>query len=186
MAMRVPPRLFALAVGGATLGALLIMIIVGAAKGCGGDRIAALEARMDKLEGKGTGVPSSDAGVIELGASPPGVGGDRHATCAVAKVAAYEAWQEALASAKKSAGSAEAQCADIWSEKKKQGCYYAATSGLRTTQAARDAVMKGGAAARDAVKAVKDDPKNEQIAKARGASEAASVACQSEEPAESR
>ena len=42
--------------------------------------------------------------------------------------------------------------------------------------------MKGGTTARDAVKAVKDDPKNDAIAKARAASEAAFAACQSEDP----
>jgi hypothetical protein len=181
MAMKVPPRLFALAIGGAAVGALLIFIVVGAAKGCGGARMEALEMRVAKLEGKGapTTTTSSDGGTIELPAtSPPG----DHAACAVAKVAAYDAWQEAAATAKKTAGTAEAQCADIWSEKKKQGCYYAASSSVRATQAARDAVMKGGTVARDAVKAVKDYPKNDAITKARAASEAAFAACQSEDP----
>ena len=65
-----------------------------------------------------------DGGVLELPANPPG----DHAACAVAKVAAYDSWQEAVAAAKKSAAAAEGQCADVWSEKKKQARYYAATS----------------------------------------------------------
>jgi hypothetical protein len=51
-------------------------------------------------------------------------------------------------------------------------------SGIRATQAARDAVIAGGAAAHDAVKNVKDDSKNEAIARARSASEAAFAACE--------
>ena len=60
----------------------------------------------------------------------------------------------------------------MWSDKKKQACYYGASAGPRTAQAARDTVMKGGAAAREAVKNVKDDPKNEAVLRARTASEA--------------
>jgi hypothetical protein len=67
----------------------------------------------------------------------------------------------------------------MW-ERKKQACYYAAFAGLRATQGARDAVIKGGVAAREAVKNVKDDPKNEAIAHAREASAAAWAACDDE------
>ena len=102
---------------------------------------------------------------------------DRTGPCAVARIAGYQAWQEALAKAKVNAGPAEAACADFRSDKKKQACYYAAMAETRATQAARDASIAGGAAAREAVKAVKDDPKNEAIARARAASEAAFAAC---------
>ena len=67
--------------------------------------------------------------------------------------------------------------ADLWSDKKKQICYYVASSGVRTTQAARDTVVNGGPAARDAVKAVKDDTKNDVIFRARAASDRAFSAC---------
>jgi hypothetical protein len=50
----------------------------------------------------------------------------------------------------------------------------------RTIQAARDAVIAGGATAREAIKGVKDNAKNEAIASARGASEAAFMACKDE------
>jgi hypothetical protein len=50
-------------------------------------------------------------------------------------------------------------------------------SGIRATQAARDSVIAGGTAAHEAVRNAKDDPKNEGIARARSASEAAFAAC---------
>jgi hypothetical protein len=50
-------------------------------------------------------------------------------------------------------------------------------SGIRTAQAARDAVMGGGAVAREALKSVKDDAKNDAIAQARSASDAVLAAC---------
>jgi hypothetical protein len=103
---------------------------------------------------------------------------ERSAPCAIAKVASYQAWQEALTKAKANATSAEAACASMWSESRKQGCYYVATSTVRATQAARDTVIGGGQGARDAVKNVKDDPKNDAIGRARTASEAAFAACE--------
>ena len=103
---------------------------------------------------------------------------DRSAPCAIAKVASYQAWQDALTKAKANAASAEAACASMWSESRKQGCYYVATSAVRTTQAARDAIIGGGQGAREAVKNVKDDPKNEAIGRARAASEAVFAACE--------
>jgi hypothetical protein len=48
---------------------------------------------------------------------------------------------------------------------------------IRATQAARDAIIEGGPAARDALRAVKDDAKNDAIARARTASLAAFDAC---------
>jgi hypothetical protein len=101
---------------------------------------------------------------------------DRKAACTVAKIEAYEAWQDAVAKAKTKAQAAGAQCSDMW-KKKKQACYYAAFAGVRATQGARDAVIKGGATAREAVKNMKDDPKNEAIPRARAASAAAWAAC---------
>jgi hypothetical protein len=95
----------------------------------------------------------------------------------VAKIAAYRVWQEALAKAKVNAGPAEAACADIWSDSKKQACYRFAMTQIRATQAARDSVIEGGAVAHEAVKAARDDAKNEAVARARAASQAAFVAC---------
>ena len=95
----------------------------------------------------------------------------------MAKVAAYGAWQEAIAKAKVNAGPAEAACADAWSDKRKQACYYAATATIRTSQAARDALMIGGSAAREAIKGVKDDPKNDALPRARAAADAVFAAC---------
>ncbi len=78
---------------------------------------------------------------------------------------------------KVNAAPAQAACADEWSDKKKQACFYAAMATLRTSQAARDALMLGGAAAREAVKGVKDDPKNDALVRARASADAVFVAC---------
>ena len=94
---------------------------------------------------------------------------DRSAPCALAKIAGYQAWQDALAKAKVNAAPAEAACADIWSDTKKQACYRAAMAQIRATQAARDAVIAGGAAAREAVRAVEGRPEERRHrARARG------------------
>jgi len=97
----------------------------------------------------------------------------------MAKVAAYNAWQDAVTRAKETAKSAEAQCSDMWSSRK-NACYYTASAGVRSATAARDTVIKGGGPARDAVKNVKDDPKNDALAPAKAASEAAFTACHDE------
>jgi serine/threonine-protein kinase len=163
--------------GGALVGAV-------AARGCG--RVArgeALEQRVGHIEdllgiGEG-GAPASSgvsAGALLAAGNTPSAD-DRAAPCAVAKVVAYQAWQEALAKAKANAGAAEAACGEIWNDRRKQGCYYAASSGIRSAQGARDAVIQGGAVAREALKAVKDDAKNEAIPRARAASEAVFAAC---------
>jgi hypothetical protein len=102
---------------------------------------------------------------------------DRSGPCAIAKVAGYEAWQEALAKARANASGAEAACASIWNERRKQACFYVAMAGVRAIQAARDSVVAGGASARDALRNVKDDPKNDAIVHARAASQAAFAAC---------
>ncbi len=105
---------------------------------------------------------------------------DRSAACALAKVAAYREWQEAVAKAKTNAAPAEAGCAALWSDTKKQACYRAAMAQIRATQAARDAVIAGGTAAVEAVQGTRDDAKNEAIARGRAASQAAFAACADE------
>jgi hypothetical protein len=180
--IQLSPRLLGIAVGCAAVGALLVGSIAVAVRGCrGGGRLDSVEQRVARIEGvlgmaEAGPELSADAAAADTdgGAVPID---DRTAACAVAKVAAYQAWQDALAKAKTNAAPAEAACADMWSDKKKQACYYGASAGPRTAQAARDAVMKGGAAARDAVKNVKDDPKNDAVARARASSEAAFTAC---------
>jgi serine/threonine protein kinase len=173
-----PPTSLVVAVMCAVGGALLSGWVV---RGCHSGEPPALEqrvARMEDLLGLTDAGPSAPESV-----TPAAEGGavvavdDRSGPCAVAKIAAYGAWQEALAKAKLNAGPAEAACADIRNDRKKQSCFFFATSETRTTQAAREAAIAGGGAARDAVKAVKDDPKNPAVAKARSASESAFAAC---------
>ena len=188
------PRLLAIA-GCGVLGVGAAMLT---AHGCrGGDRVGGLEERVAHIEGllgiegpgPGSGAPlaPSAASAAASAASTRGAPTARDAStfaidyrsapCAIAKVASYQAWQDAVAKAKANATSAEAACSSMWSETRKQGCYYVATSTVRATQAARDAVIAGGQNARDAVKNVKDDPKNDAIARARTASETAFLAC---------
>jgi serine/threonine protein kinase len=176
------PRLLPVAAGCGLVGVLLGGLAV---RGCReSDRVGELEQRVARLEGS---LGGGEAGAAPTTGSSMNVDGDPAASaenraaaapCALAKVASYRAWQEALARARTSAGSAEAACSSFWSENRRQACYYAATSAVRATQAARDAVIAGGAAARDAVRNVKDDPKNEGIARARSASETAFAACE--------
>lgn len=192
--MSVPPRLWAIGVGGL----LASFLLVSAVRGCAGkSRIDALEARVANLE-KATGVNAdAGAGATEEGSGAPGAttgagsavklpsaaasaDDPKKAKCALAKVTAYQAWQEAVDKAKALAGPAEAKCADFWTDSKKQACYGAALQNVHPAQVARDAVMKGGATARDAVKKVKDDPKNDAIEHARSASQAAFDTCQDE------
>jgi hypothetical protein len=174
----VQPRLLAIAAMCGVTGALLVGI---AARGCSRSaRSEALERRVAHMEDL---LGIDDAGAPSMVNTSPSASGaavsvdDRSAPCALAKVAGYQAWQEALAKAKLNATSAEAACGEIWSDRRKQACYYAAMSGIRTSQAARDAVMQGGAAAREALKSVRDDAKNDAIARARSASDAVSTAC---------
>jgi serine/threonine-protein kinase len=164
----------AVAVGGSLIGGLV-------ARGCSGrSSRPGVEQRVAHLEDLlGVG----DAGSIAPGAPSGSASGvivsadDPVSACAVAKVTSYRAWQEALAKAKVNAQPAEAACADIWSDTRKQACYRAAMGQIHATQAARDAVIAGGSAAREAVKAARDDAKNEAIARARTASQAAFDAC---------
>ena len=177
------PRLVWMAAGGSVAGVLLVVSIGGAARGCRASGHADdLDRRVARIEGA---LGMGDAGSGVASADAPGEGTDGGATgsddvspaCAVAKIAAYHAWQDALTKAKSLAAPAQGACADLWSDRKKQNCYYVASAGVRTTQAARDAVVNGGAAARDAVKAVKDDPRNSVIARARAASDRAFSVC---------
>jgi hypothetical protein len=169
------------------LGVAVVGSIGVAARGCRrGAQLEDLENRVARIEAQ---LGIVDAGAPDAGdASPTAIDNhndndaavapdDSAPACAVAKVSAYRAWQDVLSKAKVNAGPATAACVDIWNDKKKQACYYAAYAPVRATQAARDAVMKGGAPAREAVKAVKDDPRIDAIARARGASEAAFAVC---------
>jgi hypothetical protein len=178
-------RLVALGAGCAAGGSLLVALVAGAARGCRAAQHAELlDQRVTRVEnalGIGdAGVPVSLDAPLLAGSGAPG--GASTAACAVAEVAAYRAWQEAFVRAKTLAAPAQAGCADMWSDKKKQGCYYAASAEVRATQAARDNVLIGGNAAGEAVKNVKENPKNEAIARARSASEAAFAACGDEVP----
>jgi hypothetical protein len=164
----------------AAAGAVLGVIIVGlSVRGCRESRQAGLEQRVARIEDL---LGLLDAGPIFSGdaspvPTPPVSADDRTVSCAVAKVAAYKEWTEAIAKAKVNAGPSQAACSDEWSDRRKQACYYAATATVRTSQTARDALMTGGAAARDAVKNVKDDPKNDALARARASADAVFAAC---------
>jgi hypothetical protein len=185
----VTPRLAWVAAGGGAGGVLLIVMLGGAARGCrASGRVDELEQRLAHVE---TALGISDAGVITSVDPAPietaPAGGATAATivatvdaspeCAVAKIAAYQAWQDAYARAKALAAPAQASCAGMWSDQKKQICYHAASAGPRAAQAVRDSVIAGGAAAHDAVNGVKDDAKNEALAPARAASQRAFAAC---------
>jgi hypothetical protein len=167
-------QLVAIAGAGALVGVLFVVL---ATRGCRESRPEGLEQRVARIEDL--------LGLVDAGPAPPGDASpvppvsadDRSASCAVAKVAAYKVWQEAIAKAKANAAPAQAACADEWSDKKKQACFYTAMATLRTSQAARDALMLGGAAAREAVKGVKDDPKNDVLVRARASADAVFVAC---------
>jgi serine/threonine protein kinase len=167
-------RLLATASGCGALGLGLIVLV---ARGCrGNDRVGGLELRVSHIESL---LGLDDAGVSPVMA-PTGAtvsADDRSGPCAIAKVAGYQAWQEALAKARANASGAEAACASIWNERRKQACFYVALSGVRAIQTARDSVVVGGGVAHDALRNVKDDPKNDAIVRARDASQAAFAAC---------
>jgi hypothetical protein len=179
-------RLVVAGVAGAAAGALVILTVGSAARGCRtAGRVQDIDQRVARIEsalgmGDGEAPPSADT-------LPPGPDGgvpsatqETTAVCSVAKVAAYQAWQEAYVRAKALAAPAQAACADAWGDRKKQACYYVASAGVRTTQAVRDAVILGDGPAHDALKNVKDDPKNEAIARARAATEKAFIDCHEE------
>jgi serine/threonine protein kinase len=165
----------AIAAGSGVAG-LVVAVLV--ARSCGrSDRVGGLEQRVARIE--------SLLGLDDAGAAPAAPLGidaavsadDRAGPCALSKVAGYQVWQEAVAKAKVSAGGAEAACASIWNERRKQACFYVAMSGIRAVQAARDAMIVGGGSEREALRNVKDDPKNDAIARGRAASQAAFAAC---------
>ena len=179
-------RLVVAGVGGAVAGALVIAVVGSAAKGCrAASRVQELDQRVARIEGAlgmgdGEAPPSADTLTAGLDGGVATASDETTAVCAVAKVAAYQAWQEAYARAKALAAPAQAACADAWGDRRKQACYYVASAGVRTTQAARDAVILGDGPAHDALKNVKDDPKNDAIARARAASEKAFADCHEE------
>jgi hypothetical protein len=175
-----PRRLAAIAAGGAVAGIALVAL---AARGCRASRAGDLEQRVERIEDllglvdAGRSVAQASSVAAEAAGAAPVSADDRAAECAIAKVAAYKAWHEALQKAKALATAAETQCTDAWSDRRKQACYYAATAEVRAAQSARDAVMLGPSAAREAVKGVKDDPKNDAIAAARAASDKLAPSC---------
>jgi hypothetical protein len=171
-------QLAAVAGAGAVLGVLVVAVAV---RGCRDVQRGDLEqrvARMEDLLGivDGGTTLSPDASPLPIVSAD-----DRAAPCAMARVAAYRAWTEAIAKAKLIAAPAQAACADEWTDKKKQACYYTTGATVRTAQAARDAIMAGGSSTRDVVKAVKDDPKNDALPRARTASDAVLAACDDED-----
>jgi hypothetical protein len=130
-------RLVAIGVGGAALGALLAGFIGSMARSCrAGEQSQELEQRLARVEGS---QGMTDGGILPSADTPAGVTAteETNAACAVAKIAAYQAWQEALSKAKALAAPAQAACADAWGDRKRQACYYVASAGVRTTQAAR-------------------------------------------------
>jgi serine/threonine-protein kinase len=177
-----PARLVAIAGASALVGGLVAGLL---ARGCrGSDAPDGMEGRVARIEdilGLADAGPApaaiASAAVNADGAAIPSADDTPSAPCAVAKIAAYQAWQEALTKAKTLAAPAEANCAGMWSDQRKQACYHAAMAPVRAAQAARDSVIAGGVPARDAVKGVKDDPKNEAVARARASSESAFAAC---------
>jgi hypothetical protein len=180
---KLEPRLAWIAGACAAGGVLLVVTLGGAIRGCrASGRLDDLEHRVSQVE---TALGISDAGSlasadtpsIQTDAAALAASVDETPECAVAKIAAYQAWQEAFARAKVLAAPAQASCAGRWGDEKKQICYHAASAGYRAAQAARDSVIAGGGAAREAVKSVKDDAKNEAIAPARTASERAFAVC---------
>ena len=171
-------------------GALLVAILGGAVRGCrASGRIDDLRATRRSRRDRPRHVGGGDVCTSAADTPPSNIQTDAAAMvatveaspeCAVAKIAAYNAWQDAFARAKVLAAPAQAVCAGKWGDEKKQICYHAASAGIRAAQAARDSVVGGGSTARDAVKSVKDDAKNEAIAPARAASERAFAACREE------
>jgi hypothetical protein len=185
----IPRNLVVIALGGVAVGALLTLSI----RGCGGDRrYDDLSARVAMLEktvgvsldgGRAIGVspdaiemPDDDAGApTPIAASTTSA--PSNVVCANAKTNAYTAWQDALGKAKQLAGPSEAQCRNILTSQHRQSCMASASAAARLVQAARDTAMKGGAAARNAVKNVHDDARNSAIATAKAASQTAFAAC---------
>jgi len=178
----IPARLAIVAGASALLGGLVAGLV---ARGCGGGEASGgVEGRVARIEdilGLADAAPPAPAAVASAAVTADGAAipsaDDISAPCALAKIAAYQAWHEALARARTLAAPAEASCAGMWSDQRKQACYHAAMAPVKAAQAARDTVIAGGAPAHEAVKGIKDDPKNEAVARARASSEAAFTAC---------
>jgi hypothetical protein len=183
----IPPKLVAIAGGGIVLGALVTLSM----RGCSDnhhmkeldERVALLErtvgvsldgGRADDA-GSSTTVSTTDDAGVRMAIAPASSGAPTDA-CANARSDAYAAWQDAFVKAKQNAAPALSQCSHILTSQHKQTCMATAMASARLVQAARDAAMKGGAAARDAVKNVKDG--GSAITTAKTASQAASAACQ--------
>jgi hypothetical protein len=100
-------------------GAIVGVVLVGAAvRGCRESRHGDLEQRVARIEDL---LGLADAGPVAPDAlpAPPVSADDRTESCAVAKVASYGAWQEAIAKAKANAAPAQAACGEEWSDRKK-------------------------------------------------------------------
>lgn len=187
----IPKRLVVVAIIAGAVGVLCTLSI----RGCGGDRryddlnarVALLEKTVGvSLDGGRVAVSSSDA--IELpsddastpmpiASSAASAASSDNAACASAKTSAYTAWQDALGKAKQLAFPAETQCNHILTSQHRQSCLASANASMRLVQVARDTAMKGGAAARNAVKNVHDDGRNSALAPAKAASQSAFAAC---------
>jgi serine/threonine-protein kinase len=172
------PRLLGAVAAIAMAGAILGGLIVRGCGGAGGSRdVERRLVRLEELLGVPSSVPAAAATSAPAAAGSVASADEPALTCPEAKIASYQAWQEALTKAKTLAQPAQASCANMWGDSKKQACYYGALAEVRATQAARDSAIGGGSAARDAATAVKDDPKNEAIAHARTVSNSAFEAC---------
>jgi len=116
-----------------TLGALVVGVTVRACRR--GSDASALEQRVSRIEDllgmTDAGASATGTPVAPSAAQAPVSLDDHSAACAVAKVAAYRVWQEAVARAKANAAPAEAACADIWTDTKKQACYRNAMAQIR-------------------------------------------------------
>jgi hypothetical protein len=179
------PQLALVIAAGIALGAFVVFAIAGGVRGSrASGHLGVLDQRVSRIE---VALGMADGGFVASAdvplAAADGGEADLASTdtptpeCAIAKIAAYHAWQDALTRAKSLAGPAQAVCSNLWSDRKKQACYWGATLEVRATQAARDTVVNGGPAAREALKNVKDDAKNDAIVRARAASDKAFAAC---------
>src|SRR5579863_5934136 len=102
--MKQPPRIVWMAGGGAVIGIVLVASVGSAARGCRtSGQVGELDQRVARIEGAlGMGdagaIPSAD--LPAAGDGGAGASADVTPECAVAKVAAYHAWQDALTKAK--------------------------------------------------------------------------------------
>jgi eukaryotic-like serine/threonine-protein kinase len=180
-APRSPRPSYSVVVASAASALLAGLLVAALGRACqGGDR-SGLEPRVARIEDllglAEAGLTAIDRAPVASNGGSPSSADDREGPCAKAKIAAYRAWQEAVVKSKLGQRPAEAACAGISNEKKKQSCFFAAETETRTLQAARDAIIAGGATAREAVKGAKDIGRSDAIAAARTASDLAFAAC---------